>query len=200
MRMTVAKKMEIGKTYEWVTVLEWVSNRAVKYRCKCGNVKECWMYDIKRGRVTTCGCRTDEYKKTRSEQCKAKQKLGIMNVGGDYISDELTPFRYIWRLINLDNRSHKNISGGLCLSDLKECWDKQQGKCIYKGNSLTLPTHSNTLVSEKYNQWDVASIDRIDSKKPYTKDNIQFTSRTLNYAKHTMSDSSFHEFLEFMKT
>ena len=46
---------------------------------------------------------------------------------------------------------------------------------------------------------DSYSIDRIDSSKPYTKDNIQFVSRNINYAKHSLSHEQMLEFLKMIK-
>ena len=36
-----------------------------------------------------------------------------------------------------------------------------------------------------------ASIDRIDSSKGYTKDNIQIVTKTINLAKRSLSDDDF---------
>ena len=44
-----------------------------------------------------------------------------------------------------------------------------------------------------------ASIDRIDSSKPYTLNNIQFLSATMNYLKMDMNDDSVNEFIEIIK-
>ena len=43
-----------------------------------------------------------------------------------------------------------------------------------------------------------ASLDRIDSSLPYEVGNIQFVSRTLNYAKNSMSHDEFEEFLDLL--
>ena len=44
----------------------------------------------------------------------------------------------------------------------------------------------------------MASVDRIDSSKPYIKDNIQFVSRNMNYAKNIMSHEQMLEFIKLI--
>lgn len=82
------------------------------------------------------------------------------------------------------------------IEDLKEVWNTQKGKCAYTNIELSLPTYSNRNPEISYK---MASIDRIDSSKPYTKDNIQFVSRNINYAKHSLSHEEMLEFLKLIK-
>lgn len=45
----------------------------------------------------------------------------------------------------------------------------------------------------------LASLDRIDSSKGYTKDNVQWTSVSINHAKNGMSHSQMVEFIKLIK-
>lgn len=101
--------------------------------------------------------------------------------------DEFTPFRYSLRCAK---RRYKGCT--LTLEDLREQWELQQGVCPYTKLKLTLPENGNV------NTLDVtirASLDRIDSDKPYEVGNIQFISTPINYMKNTMSDEQTREYL-----
>jgi len=68
------------------------------------------------------------------------------------------------------------------ITHLLDVWNNQKGICPYSGVNLVLPSYSN-----KNNQIYVASLDRIDSSKKYSKGNIQFVSASLNYMKGQMT-------------
>lgn len=73
----------------------------------------------------------------------------------------------------------------------------QQGVCPYTKLRLTLPENGNV------NTLDVtirASLDRIDSDRPYEVGNIQFISTPINYMKNTMSDEQTREYLRAIST
>lgn len=62
---------------------------------------------------------------------------------------------------------------------IERLYKRQNGKCALTGRSIDY-TKENSL-----------SIDRIDSKKPYQRGNIQLTCKAANYAKHTLSQEEF---------
>ena len=79
-------------------------------------------------------------------------------------------------------RNRKNL-GNLTLDDLIEQWNKQHGTCPYTGIMLKLPeTRKKHLIFE------LASLDRIDSSKPYEKENVVFVSTPINYMKNSMTE------------
>lgn len=189
-------KESIGNTINNLQILEIDSSnkRNVICKCVCGKIKSVDFYDLRRDKIKSCGCLrwSDEIRKKSSIRAKELQKKGILKIGNDQ-SDEYTKFRYLFKCINNKNRKTNDIS----LSDLKYQWETQQGYCIYSNISLILPTHKN-IKDSQIRPWQYASIDRIDSNKYYTKDNIQFISRTLNYAKNSMSTNDFLEFLNIL--
>lgn len=107
--------------------------------------------------------------------------------------DEYSDFRYYLKLIKL----HKeNI--GITLDVLKDLWDKQNGICPYTKVKLKPQTHM-TYALYKYNDWYLyASVDRIDSSKPYSIDNIEFVSVGINYLKNRFKKSEVIEFLNII--
>ena len=76
----------------------------------------------------------------------------------------------------------------ITLDDLLEQWEKQEGICVYSGVKLNHTQNGDSITT--------ASLDRIDSKKGYIKNNIQFISIACNYAKNNMTHE---EMLTFCK-
>jgi len=82
----------------------------------------------------------------------------------------------------------------ITLDDLVAKWkDQKNGKCAYTGIQLQHP-HYTTRNNPIY----TASLDRIDSSKGYTRDNIQFVSIAVNYAKNEMTHEDTQEFFRTM--
>jgi len=104
-------------------------------------------------------------------------------------SDSYSPFR--WHLRNMKRRRECDVT----LEDLKKQWEKQKGRCPYTGwklKNLINTCYSNQLPRTP----DRASVDRIDSSKPYTKDNIQFVSMMAQFAKNNWSEKELLRFCE----
>lgn len=80
--------------------------------------------------------------------------------------------------------------------DLLSIWKAQNGKCAITAVNLILPNDiSYTKVSNNYK----ASIDRIDSSKPYVLENIQFLSVTMNLLKADMKEKDVKDFITIIK-
>jgi hypothetical protein len=94
-------------------------------------------------------------------------------------------------------RRRKKFDKEVSPTDLMEIWNNQSGKCTYTNVQLILPCSSEYNTSNNNFK---ASIDRIDSKKPYSIDNIQFTSVTVNYLKNNMIESDIAEFFNIIKS
>lgn len=116
-----------------------------------------------------------------------------------YIKDNslISPKTYtennMWYFLYLMRRRDQKIS--VSKEDLFQIWTKQEGKCIYSNIPLVL------YIKEKKNNlqdFRRASIDRIDSSLPYSKDNIQFVSKYINFGKNSLSDQDFKEFLSYV--
>lgn len=185
----------VGKKINRLTILEHVSYRRVKVQCDCGKEKECDFYDLKRDKIKSCGCakNTPELRELARQRAFKLIESGALNKGGDFHSLENREFKYLFKCLKNKNRKLADIS----LEDLKACWEKQNGKCVYTNTSLILPTHKNNNPDAP--SWKIASIDRINSNEGYIKNNIQFVSRTINYAKHIMSHDDMIDFINFIK-
>lgn len=93
-------------------------------------------------------------------------------------------------------RRRKNFYEELNPNDLLKIWKNQNGKCAITKVDLLLPNNKKyKLTNNNYK----ASIDRIDSSKPYTIDNVQFLSVTMNCLKMDMDDMSVNQFIQIIK-
>lgn len=70
--------------------------------------------------------------------------------------------------------------------DLKVIWEKQEGICPYTGWKLR--------INQKGRRPNNASLDRIDSTKGYSTDNVQFVALIANYAKNNFSEEQLFDF------
>jgi|TARA_R110000744_G_scaffold173197_1_gene291983 hypothetical protein len=125
------------------------------------------------------------------------------------LSDQYTPFRfylkgvYRARYKNALRRSRLIPKKGKCLTlpYLKGLWEKQNGTCPYTGIKLKLFTHSKAKYGGSGMKTDIryASLDRIDSSKPYERGNVQFVAWPINYAKSDMSDRQMKRFVKLIR-
>jgi hypothetical protein len=69
----------------------------------------------------------------------------------------------------------------ITLDDLIDIWNAQKGICPYSGISLIKPSSKGNCRVR------TSSLDRIDSTRGYTKDNIQFVAMPINLMKNTLS-------------
>lgn len=139
----------------------------------------------KKGRKTYC-----------SLSCSAKQSDNtsrLRELGKRYgrrgsVKDEYSPYREYLRRAR--RRKHPYT---MTLQDLKELWERQDGRCAYTKVELR---HAE---DGERNFNFMASLDRIDSKLGYAPGNIQFVSATCNTAKNSMTHENFLEFMKLIR-
>jgi hypothetical protein len=109
--------------------------------------------------------------------------------------DQFTGLR--WFMSRVKRREPESV---LTLQDLKDQWDRQDGRCVYTGWKLELPAYHLERAETKGRQRRFtrnlrrASLDRIDSSKGYERGNIQFVCLMANIAK---SDYSSEDLVRF---
>jgi hypothetical protein len=108
--------------------------------------------------------------------------------------DDYTRFR--WYLKNIIQRTKLY---NLTLEDLKYIWEKQQGVCPYTNIKLRLKLHSDKALHTFDNPFEFASLDRIDSSKGYTTDNIEFISVGINLLKNNFTKEQTISFINIIK-
>jgi hypothetical protein len=102
----------------------------------------------------------------------------VANFKGKTRRDKYSGFREFIR-----RAKQRNNLGNLTLNDLLEQWNKQNSTCPYTGIQLKLPVFRKRLPL-----FEMASLDRIDSSKPYEKSNVVFVSAPINYMKNIMTE------------
>ena len=95
--------------------------------------------------------------------------------------------RYISQ-VGVIRANKKNIEWNLSLSFLLTLWEKQQSMCAYSGVPLTFEdNHPHTV-----------SLDRLDSSKGYTEDNVQFVCTIVNYIKQRFNEDVFFDYCKLV--
>jgi hypothetical protein len=139
-------------------------------RCSCGNLTKRPPSILLSGKRTRCRECSDSYL-TGSKRANWK---GTKDIPKDF-------FNTLCR--NAEIR-RKDISVDLTIEDLQEVYEEQGGLCFY----TKLP-----LSFTKCDIKGTASVDRIDSNKGYTRDNIHFVHKDINRMKSDLTESRFLE-------
>lgn len=80
------------------------------------------------------------------------------------------------------NRStRKGMDFDITTDYLLELWERQNGTCFYTGVPMTIDRNDNNALS----------IDRIDSSKGYTRDNVVLVCSSINVMKNSHSIDEF---------
>ena len=160
----------VGKTFNYLTYVK-PSHKVGRayydiWKCECGKEIPLLTGEVVRGQRTSCGCRKHR-----------KKELSVNWSGHKEISGSL------WGSI-LSNARIRKIKVKLTI---KEAWEKfllQNRKCALTGVDLYFNSSYKTKDGN-------ASLDRIDSTKSYTADNVQWVQKNINYIKRDFSDSEF---------
>jgi len=96
--------------------------------------------------------------------------------------DEFSSFRYY---VNKARQRKNKGPSDLTVEFLKELWERQKGKCPYTGLDMHLPKTTRAMHLKA--NIATASLDRIDSSKGYTTDNVEFVCLGVNFLKRDFS-------------
>lgn len=139
-----------------------------KFECLlCGNEHIACVSDVRRGKIKSCGCKINQ--KQRNGMWKGYEDLSG-RLYGHYKS----------------NAKKRGIDWKVSIEDLWEVYLKQNKKCAYTDVELIIG-----VINESSRTAINASLDRIDSKIGYTKDNIQWVYKPINNLKNTLSHDEF---------
>ena len=81
---------------------------------------------------------------------------------------------------------YRGIPFELTREELDQLMDDQNQRCAYTGDLIDAGGY------KRY----TASLDRINSDKGYTLDNVQFVHKAVNYAKHSLTEDAFFSMVE----
>lgn len=143
-------------------------------------------YNEKKGRKHYCSQSCGQI--ANPTQPKRRNLSGLRS---DNRGDKYTGLREFVTRIKQRAKENSKFICQLTLQDLKAQFDLQKGICPYSGVQLILPKYD-----AKPPKTHMASLDRKDSTKGYTADNIQFVSACINYMKNDLTTQEFEQFLQ----
>ena len=193
--------------------------------CDCGNEKNVAQASLVSGNTRSCGCL--KYDNIHLPRCKSGNNCTCFECGKEYYikpshlsrsnlhfcsqacrteyirkhpemipifknRDKVTEFfcKKITRSRLAAKKRGIAFSSELSAKDLIDLWHKQEGKCYYSGIPMSFdPDDELRLVS----------IDRIDSKKGYEKDNIVLCSYAFNSFKFSYPKDKILEFISLIR-
>ena len=136
----------------------------VKVKCKCGAEQLSDPYPLKKGTSTCCF------------------KCGHNKVGENHQS--YTGYKYIpgsW-FYRYSYRSNK-FNFTITIENIYNIWVTQNKKCALSGLDISFKNVNTKKTKQRFDLVCTASLDRIDSKKGYTLDNIQLVHKDINMMK-----------------
>lgn len=180
-----------------------VRYRSICKKCRCVGGRKHWSRpvhsEIIKSNKQTCsvckaekplsgfysnGCFADGVKKyrTRCIECVlvlAKESQPKVYAKKSEIRSK-SPRTYLSGLLNHASARKKKLGFNLDLEFLCKLYEKQSGKCAISGMMMTHQAGKGRLMQNM-------SLDRIDSAKGYTKDNVQIVCLAANLMKQSMS-------------
>ncbi len=162
----------VGQKFGKFTVISLsgkTKNCHYKYLCKCdcGNIKEVLQTSLIAGRSKSCGC------------MKRPNWKGYGEIPGSFFND----FKRNSAGEKSRRKLRRNIDFSITIEYMWELFLQQNKKCALTGIELIMrPARIRT-----------ASIDRIDCKKGYTTENVQWVHKDINRMKNIFDQEYFIE-------
>jgi len=166
----VKTDIPIGTKFGTLEVLENVYEQGLsklKVKCDCGTIETKRKWPIKAGRVKECLKCTEIIRRNN-------QKRGYKDIDGTLLGRIRRNAKSRRIRVNVDGKFLYNL------------FVKQQGKCALSGINISI------VKSDKRHTCS-ASLDRIDSKKGYTKENVQWVHKDINRIKQHFNQEKFIE-------
>lgn len=171
-------KLKIGDRFGYLELIEPIRYRrriAWKCKCVCGKIVtrvESYLRNVVRDRINSCGCENPVMKQKGVHHPQWK---GIGSMPMQYINT--LQFR----------ASQHNLEFNVTIDELWCKYLEQGGFC-----ALTkLPIHFCPRRQQKNGKEQTASLDRKDSNKGYTIENVQWVHKKINKMKNDLSESEF---------
>ena len=141
-------------------------------KCDCGNETIVNTYNLTMNKSKSCGCLRHQ---------KAHNNKTFEEITGLY-----------WVSMKCHAKS-RNIPFNITIQEGWEVFLEQDKKCRFTGINLTHKKYIGKKSNSKRDLYQSgnASLDRIDSSKGYTKDNVQWIYKPINKMKNKLSDKEF---------
>ena len=177
------KKIDLSgqKIGKWQVLC--ISNKNIKghktYLCQCECGAKCNIYH----------CHLRSGKSSKCLKCAGKENSGsnhYLYSGYGEITGNF--FDQIRGQAKRSKRKYRqNLEFDLTIEFLWNLFLKQKGKCALSGQQLTMPIKK---------QKGTASLDRVDSKRGYMEDNVQWVHKDVNRMKNAFDQDYFIETCE----
>lgn len=146
-------------------------------------------------------CQEDFYNRkdaiTRNFKDYSCKKCSKLHKKIDYTKQRTNKLKYLNTLegyiktILQHAKSRKKHDFNITFDDVLEIYNKQNGLCVYTKETLTHVLGEGNINTNM-------SLDRIDSNKGYTKDNVQLTLRIINTMKSNLKEIDFLNFCKLV--
>ncbi|MEK6881027.1 MAG: hypothetical protein AABY22_15520 [Nanoarchaeota archaeon] len=164
-RLMVLGEVEYGKRNN---ILSQYNSAFVECKCECGKIEKIRCVGLKNGRTKNCG-----------------KKCPIRKYGKENINFKGHEKIYASKWIQIQNNAKSgNRKFEITIQQIWDLFLKQNRKCALSGLYLEIANGSKN---------NAASIDRIDSSKGYTPDNIQWVHKRVNIMKNVATQEEFIE-------
>jgi hypothetical protein len=147
--------------------------------CECGNKHKVTSNGLKGGKALSCGC-SKHFGKTKNIGKECPRWTGHELISGQFFSSIK------------GSAIKRGIEFSISIEDIWELYLKQNKKCALSGLELKFKS------SCKDSRGNTASLDRVDSTKGYTLDNIQLVHKDVNLMKNKFDQSYFVTFCELI--
>ena len=169
--------LKVGMKYNHLTIiseeLEKSKDGHLLVRCRCDCGKEKLIAPYRLFNIKPISCRS----------CANKRK--------DYPHEGIGEITRVYFHTIKSSAKRRNLEFSITMEDMWSVFLKQNRKCRFTGTELTFSRSKKTgSYSPDFSKIS-ASLDRIDSNKGYTIDNIQWVHKTVNVMKSSLSDKSF---------
>lgn len=158
------------------------NNISSGYRCNLLTVIEFDSVDKFHNRIFKCKCDCGNFCYVKYHRLNSKKTISC---GCSKIKRHSLISADFWSSIK-SNAKKRNIEFNLTEQDIVDQYLKQNKKCALTGLDVVFGKET-----KKGKQ--TASVDRLDSTKPYTKDNIQIVHKDINFSKWVFSQQKFIE-------
>lgn len=155
--------LDSTKKFGKLKILEQLGSQKFLCECDCGNKVVVNKGDLNSGNTKSCGCLFNQ------------RLTNIGEISGHF-----------WQHTE-KSAKNRNIP---FLIDINTAWQlflNQNGRCAYTNVKLTFYKKNTDWVSQ------TASLDRIDSKKPYILGNVQWVHKDINRIKWSLPENVFIE-------
>lgn len=159
---------------EFKNISKWIC------RCDCGTIKEVFQGSLTSrnggGKSTSCGCYCKEVH-------VEKMWKGYEEISGRYLSTIR------------ENAERRNIQFLLTPQYIWDLFLNQNRRCALSGTELSFPQRGRIKKDETKQ---TASLDRIDSLRPYIEGNVQWVHKDINQMKMNMGEEKFLQYIEMI--